>query len=92
MTKARIQPWLEKEDYEEFRGLAPGDPALPATYDEWEEINLDQEMIFRKSGIKVERVYLDVADFSAYCTSCGLNPDGVARAAFAVQKHCPGKN
>ena len=86
MANARIQPWLKEENYEEFRRLAPDDPSLPATYDEWQEITLDQEMIFKKSGVPVERVYLEVADFSAYCASKGLNPDGVARAAFAVQK------
>jgi hypothetical protein len=89
MAETRIQPWFERKDYGQFKKLAPDDPSLPDTFEQWEQIAREEELIFKKSGVPVDKVYIYPGEVKAYCDACKINPDGVARAAFAVQKHRP---
>jgi len=82
----RIEPWLSWHEYDAFKRAAPDDPDLLSTYDAWLELANEVVDIFTKSGVPVEKIPIGFDEFNAYCQSCELNPDGVARAAFAVHK------
>jgi hypothetical protein len=86
MPNRRFEPWLRVEEFVAFRELAPEDPDLPGTYEEWAEQINDKLFVFIKSGVPVERVDISIAEFRSYCTWQEINPDGVARAAFAIFK------
>lgn len=86
MLNPRIEPWLNKDDYDAFKKLAPDDPDLPPTFDEWLENALDKLSAFVKSGVPIERIDISPIEFKNYCDAASINPDGVARAAFAVSK------
>lgn len=86
MPHVRIEPWLSLHEYHEFKKLAPDDPALPDTYEEWLEKANEMIQVFIMCGVPVERTPIYAEEFFHYCEACGLNPDGVARASFAVFK------
>lgn len=87
MNAPRIEPWIDPDEYSAFKRLAPDDRELPDSYKEWLELAIDQLSAFVKSGIPVEKVLIHPEPFKEYCRANSINPDGVARAAFAVSIH-----
>lgn len=86
MPHPRIEPWISREDYDAFLLLAPDDPALGKSYDEWLEQITELMAVFVKSGVPIERVHIRPDEFQKYCIAHSINPDGVARASFAVSR------
>jgi hypothetical protein len=86
MQVRRIGAWFRREDYDAFKKLSPDEYNLPDTFDEWEEIAVNQVVQIEAAGGIVEKVILDPQEFALWCKASGVEPNGPSRAAFAVYK------
>lgn len=80
----RIAVWINRDDYDAFKGLSPNDPDLPDAYDDWLKIATEQAAKLEASSIPVEKVIINPQQFAAYCRASGIDTNNVTRGGFAI--------
>ena len=75
--------WYRREDYPRVLTIMEDAHLLPPTWEKWRYSADKVARQAQKSGVVVEKVYLHLDDFLAWCRARGLNVDAKARTAFA---------
>lgn len=91
MSLPRVVVWIERDDFDAFKRMAPSDTFLTEAYDEWLAIARQQVEELRANGQLVRQVVVRPHEFEAYCQKVGIAPDGTARMAFAVLRALKGQ-
>lgn len=76
--------WYFPDEWEQLRAVAPDPDVLEATYDEWASVYKDGIKLLKESGMRPLRVDVHLDALLAWCQRSGRQPDGAARAAYAV--------
>lgn len=76
-------PWFDRESYPRILEIMADPDLLPPSYDRW--LKQAQRVLekARRSGQRPIRAHIDPDRFLAWCTDNGLQPDSLARLAFA---------
>jgi hypothetical protein len=75
--------WFRADDYPQVRSGMDDAARLPASYQAWLLSAEQVESEIVRSGVAVERVYLEPDAFLAWCAETGAAPNGAARARYA---------
>ena len=85
--------WFRQEDYQWVRDTLVDGHRLPPSYQEWQRRHERALEMIELQGHRVEKVYLHVATFAAWCKERGLDINCHALAEFADEfmsaKHSP---
>ena len=74
--------WYRRNDYSRVLQIMTDADELPPTWDKWLYRAEQALRRFEKSGMVVEKVYLDPEIFPGWCEARGLEIDAKARIAF----------
>ena len=77
--------WHRREQWPLLKGEAVDSAALENTYGEWLRIAQETLINLANSGVRAERVDVDVNDLVAWCRSQGRRLDSAARAEFVAR-------
>lgn len=78
--------WYRADQWERLREISTDPEKLEQTYEEWVE-NAERALQgLRESGMRVEKVELDVEELLTWCETRELDPDASARARYAAEK------
>lgn len=77
--------WYRREDYARVLQVMADSDQLPPTWDKWFYAAEKGRRHLEKTGIVVERVYLDPDEFARWCEAGGLDVDAKARTRFAAE-------
>jgi hypothetical protein len=82
-------PWCREEDYDAFRTLFENPNNLPPAWADFAKAAEDAEDHYQKLGSVIERVEINLKDFSDWCAhhSDGINSRAHFRFADWVAKH-----
>ncbi len=75
--------WYRLENYEDCMAVMADRHLLPKTFASWRMQAEQAEKKFRREGWTTTRVYIEAAEFVAWCKARGLNVDAAARTEFA---------
>ncbi|HXT17672.1 MAG TPA: hypothetical protein VN706_18680 [Gemmatimonadaceae bacterium] len=78
-------PWYRRQTYHTARAVFADRAALPASYDEWLRVAVEDERRVTQSGQVPVRAYIDPTELKSWCTSRGLPLDSRARREFAAK-------
>jgi len=73
--------FVNEAEYPKLQQLCPDD--FPFTYEQFVK-RVDDGLLQIPVGIRPEKIYVTVSDFSDWCIDAKLKPDGVARSKFAI--------
>ena len=79
-------PWFRAENYDEARARMSDAAQLPETFEEWLSRAEERERNFHRTGVTVERVYVDDDRFIEFCGNSDQPLNSGARQKFAMTK------
>ena len=86
MALPRITVWLQREDYDAFKQLAPHDPNLPDTFDDWLQQAEKDAAKLESDGRSMNKVIVNPKEFAEYCRASGIEANYVTLIQFAAFK------
>jgi hypothetical protein len=78
--------WYKPSQWARLLEVAPDARQLEPTYNQWRAGAVRGMNEMRRSGVRVEKVEVDVEQLVRWCEQEGREVDGEARAEFAAQK------
>ena len=80
------KPWFTEQTYAEARTFMLPTPEMPATYQEWFDIQTKRLTELEAKGDKVEKIEINPNEFARYCEQRQCKHDTVALCNFMFVK------
>lgn len=84
MPIPQLVVWFNEDDYESIKGLAPNDPTLPDTFEDWSKQMVDEIAKLKALNTPFVKVVVLADELAAYCEASGLDHNATTRGAYAV--------
>jgi hypothetical protein len=78
--------WFRKEDYAALCELFIDGEKMPTMWEEWLKHSEAMERDAKTKFQNIDRIYLDPAEFAAWCKGHSIRPDSIARHRFVAIK------
>lgn len=78
--------WYKKEDWNRLLEVSEDKSKIEETHDEWLKNAENAIKNFKKKGIKIEKVQIDLNELIRWCNERNLSLNGEARANFVTHK------